>query len=53
MIRQGTYHSATFGHRFIKISTSVPEDWITRFCDLLPTMVARAREMGTVSTGQF
>ena len=53
MIRQGTYHSTLFGPRFIKISTSVPQAWITRFCDLLPDMVARARDMGPVSSGQF
>lgn len=27
MIRQGTYHTARFGDRFIKISTSVPAEW--------------------------
>ncbi|NHN85583.1 pyridoxal phosphate-dependent aminotransferase [Acetobacter musti] len=53
MIRQGTYHSAAFGHRFIKVSISVPEDQVIRFCDLLPEMVCLAREMGPVSAAQF
>jgi len=45
MIRQGTYHTARFGDRFVKISTSVPEEWAERFCRLLPEMVAEARTL--------
>lgn len=43
MIRQGTYHTKRFGHRFVKVSLSVPEAWADAFCDLLPAMVERAR----------
>jgi len=43
MIRQGGYHSDCFADRFVKISTSVPEEWIERLCELLPGAVARAR----------
>lgn len=43
MIRQGLYHTATFGHRFVKVSTTVPEAWAEAFCRLLPAMVERAR----------
>lgn len=43
MIRQGTYHTATFGHRFVKVSTTVPESWADAFCELLPAMVEKAR----------
>jgi histidinol-phosphate aminotransferase len=43
MIRQGTYHTARFGDRFIKVSTSVPEAWAERLCRLLPDIVAEAR----------
>lgn len=43
MIRQGVYHTRAFGHRFVKISTTVPEAWADRFCELLPAMVDRAR----------
>lgn len=43
MIRQGSYHTARFGERFIKVSTSVPESWAIQFCDLLPALVDAAR----------
>lgn len=43
MIRQGAYHTATFGHRFVKVSTTVPEAWADAFCRLLPAMVEKAR----------
>ncbi|MFS2221958.1 pyridoxal phosphate-dependent aminotransferase [Pantoea sp. B65] len=44
-IRQGVYHTATFGDRFIKVSTSVPEAWADKFSTLLPEMVAQARQL--------
>ena len=43
MIRQGGYHSARFADRFVKVSTTVPADWMARCCDLLPAMVDEAR----------
>ena len=43
MIRQGAYHTPTFGDRFIKVSTSVPSLWVEEFTTLLPAMVERAR----------
>lgn len=43
MIRQGSYHTPRFGHRFVKIATTVPEDWVDTLCELLPAMVERAR----------
>ena len=43
MIRQGSYHTPTFGDRFIKISTTVPSAWAEELADLLPEMVDRAR----------
>lgn len=43
MIRQGTYHTPKFGHRFVKVSTTVPESWADAFCELLPQMVEKAR----------
>lgn len=43
MIRQGTYHTPTFGHRFVKVSTTVPEEWADAFCEQLPQMVDKAR----------
>ncbi|MEO6749766.1 MAG: pyridoxal phosphate-dependent aminotransferase [Casimicrobiaceae bacterium] len=49
MIRQGTYHTPTFGHRFIKVSTTVPEAWADAFCERLPDMVAKARGIREVA----
>ena len=49
MIRQGAYHTPTFGHRFIKVSTTVPEEWADAFCERLPAMVEMAR--GIKQTG--
>jgi len=43
MIRQGAYHTKRFGHRFVKVSLTVPEAWADRFCELLPEMVELAR----------
>ena len=43
MIRQGSYHTPTFGDRFIKISTTVPSAWAEELAELLPEMVERAR----------
>jgi aspartate aminotransferase len=43
MIRQGTYHTPRFGHRFVKVSTTVPEAWADAFCERLPAMVEKAR----------
>ncbi|WP_298951646.1 pyridoxal phosphate-dependent aminotransferase [uncultured Methylobacterium sp.] len=45
MIRQGTYHTARFGDRFVKVSTSVPTPWVEKFCDLLPALAAEARTL--------
>lgn len=43
MIRQGSYHTPRFGHRFVKISTTVPTAWAQALCDVLPQAVERAR----------
>lgn len=43
MVRQGTYHTPRFGHRFVKISTTVPRAWAQALCDVLPQAVERAR----------
>lgn len=43
MIRQGSYHTKLFGDRFVKVSLTVPDSWADRFCELLPSMVGRAR----------
>lgn len=43
LIRHGGYHTPTFGHRFIKVSTTVPESWVDEFCQLLPRIAAQVR----------
>ena len=48
MIRQGTYHTERFGDRFIKISTTVPAEWVDVFCARLPELVAEARTLNDV-----
>lgn len=45
MVRQGSYHTKTFGDRFIKVSVSVPEDWVEELCDQLPGAVEEARKI--------
>lgn len=45
MVRQGTYHTPRFGHRFVKISTTVPKAWAQALCDVLPQAVERARNL--------
>jgi len=47
LIRQGSYHTPTFGHRFIKVSTTVPEAWVDEFCALLPDVAAAVRGRNT------
>jgi len=45
MVRQGAYHTPRFGHRFVKISTTVPAAWAQALCDVLPQAVERARSL--------
>ncbi len=44
-IRHGGYHTQTFGHRFVKVSVSVPTAWVEEFCALLPEAVVEARTL--------
>lgn len=44
MVRQGSYHTKTFGDRFIKISTTTPRGWVEEFCELLPGAIVEARK---------
>lgn len=45
MIRQGAYHTARFGDRFIKVSTSVPAEWAEKLAARLPALVETARSL--------
>lgn len=42
-IRHGGYHTKAFGDRFIKVSVSVPTEWVDAFCAALPQAVEEAR----------
>jgi aspartate/methionine/tyrosine aminotransferase len=48
MVRQGAYHTPRFGHRFVKISTTVPAAWAQALCDALPQAVERARGLPAI-----
>lgn len=43
LVRQGSYHTKTFGDRFIKVSVSTPTEWVEEFCALLPQAIDEAR----------
>jgi histidinol-phosphate aminotransferase len=43
MIRQGAYHTPRFGDRFVKVSTTVPHEWMDALCKKLPAAVEAAR----------
>ena len=48
MIRQGSYHTPRFGSRFVKVSTTVPAEWINAFCRELPSAIEAARRLNDV-----
>ncbi|SON56800.1 Histidinol-phosphate aminotransferase [Hartmannibacter diazotrophicus] len=50
MIRQGSYHTETFGDRFIKVSTTVPKAWAEKFCAVLPKAIETARTINDVQS---
>ena len=43
MIRQGAYHTQTFGDRFVKVSVSTPREWVEALCAHLPAAVDASR----------
>ena len=45
LVRHGAYHTKTFGDRFIKVSASVPREWVLEFCELLPGAVEEAHNV--------
>lgn len=48
MIRQGAYHTEAFGDRFIKVSTTVPEEWAEKLANKLADYVETARGLTDV-----
>lgn len=53
MIRQGEYHTKQFGKKFVKVSLTVPEEWVDSFCELLPDMVEMATAGETEAEALF
>jgi len=49
LIRQGTYHSVKFGGRFVKVSTTVPPEWIEAFCEHLKQAVENSRDAAPIA----
>ena len=45
VVRSGTYTSARFGNRFVRITTSIPEDEVSQFCVALPRAIERLRHV--------
>jgi aspartate/methionine/tyrosine aminotransferase len=48
MIRQGSYHTPRFGSRFVKVSTTVPAEWVDAFCRELPDAIDAARGLNDI-----
>ena len=48
MIRQGSYHTPRFGSRFVKVSTTVPSEWVDAFCRELPDAINAARGVNDI-----
>jgi len=48
MIRQGSYHTPRFGSRFVKVSTTVPTEWVDAFCQYLPEAIGAARGLNEI-----
>ena len=48
MIRQGAYHTPRFGSRFVKVSTTVPAEWVDAFCRQLPGAIEAARGLNEI-----
>jgi histidinol-phosphate/aromatic aminotransferase/cobyric acid decarboxylase-like protein len=46
-IRTSDYHSETLKDLFLKISTTVPENWVERFCDEFPRVFEKCA--GTIT----
>jgi aspartate/methionine/tyrosine aminotransferase len=48
MIRQGGYHTERFARHFVKVSTTVPAQWMEAFCDQLKGAVEDAHGINDV-----
>jgi aspartate/methionine/tyrosine aminotransferase len=50
VIRSGNYTSKRFGDRFLRVTTTVPSDYVTRFCEVFPRA---ARAVSQAQSGSF
>ena len=50
LIRHGGYHSTRCGDRFIKVSTTVPSEWINAFCSQIEDAIEWSRSATAVQT---
>ncbi|MDE0240447.1 MAG: pyridoxal phosphate-dependent aminotransferase [bacterium] len=50
LIRHGGYHSTRCGDRFVKVSTTVPSEWIDAFCGHLEEAIEWSRSATVVRT---
>ena len=48
MIRQGGYHTERFAKHFVKVSTTVPVQWMDEFCRQLGETIEEARGINNV-----
>ncbi len=50
LIRHGGYHSIRCGGRFVKVSTTVPSEWINAFCSQFEEAIEWSRSAPVVQT---
>jgi aspartate/methionine/tyrosine aminotransferase len=43
LVRQGSYHTKKFGNKFVKVSLSVPKEWVDEFINLFPSIISRSK----------
>ena len=43
LVRQGSYHTKKLGNKFVKVSLSVPKEWVYTFIKLFPSIIAKSK----------
>ena len=43
LVRQGSYHTKKFGNKFVKVSLSVPKEWVDEFINLFPSIISKSK----------
>ena len=49
VVRSGAYTSPRFGNRFVRITTSIPENEVDKFCVTLPRVIEGLRQVDQIS----